>query len=244
MESTKKIIAGILAFSLICSSFILANAFKYRYKKQQTISVTGLAEYDFVSDLVVWDGSFNRQSFEMEDAYAMLKEDEKKVKSFLITKGIDEKEISFSSVYIRKDFRSQNDGNGNYSQYFNGYVLDESVIIESKNIQKVETISKDIAQLIDQGIELNSNAPRYYYSKLKDLKVELLAKAAADANIRASTIAKNSKSSLGGLLKSNMGIFQITGQNTDEDYSYGGAFNTSSINKTASITVKAEYQIK
>ena len=118
------------------------------------------------------------------------------------------------------------------------------MIIESKNIQKVETISKDIAQLIDQGIELNSNAPRYYYSKLKDLKVELLAKAAADANIRASTIAKNSKSSLGGLLKSNMGIFQITGQNTDEDYSYGGAFNTSSINKTASITVKAEYQIK
>lgn len=244
MDSTKKIIAAIVAFSLICSSFILANAFKYRYKKQQTISVTGLAEYDFISDLVVWDGSFNRQSFEMKEAYAMLKEDEKKVKTFLITKGIDEKEISFSSVYIRKDFQSQNDGNGNYIQRFNGYVLDESVIIESKNIQKVETISKDIAQLIDQGIELNSNAPRYYYSKLKDLKVELLAKAAADANVRASTIAKNSKSSLGGLVKSNMGIFQITGQNTDEDYSYGGAFNTSSINKTASITVKAEYQIK
>lgn len=244
MDYTKKIIAAIVAFSLICSSFILANAFKYRYKKQQTISVTGLAEYDFISDLVVWDGSFNRQSFEMKEAYAMLKEDEKKVKTFLITKGIDEKEISFSSVYIRKDFQSQNDGNGNYIQRFNGYVLDESVIIESKNIQKVETISKDIAQLIDQGIELNSNAPRYYYSKLKDLKVELLAKAAADANVRASTIAKNSKSSLGGLVKSNMGIFQITGQNTDEDYSYGGAFNTSSINKTASITVKAEYQIK
>ena len=107
MESTKKIIAGILAFSLICSSFILANAFKYRYKKQQTISVTGLAEYDFVSDLVVWDGSFNRQSFEMKEAYAMLKEDEKKVKSFLITKGIDEKEIRSPLFIFAKIFEAK-----------------------------------------------------------------------------------------------------------------------------------------
>lgn len=244
MDTSKKIIVLIIALSIIISSFILANAFKYRYKKQETISVTGLAEYDFISDLVVWDGSFNRQSFEMKEAYSFLKEDEKKVRDFLISKGIDQKEISFSSIYIRKDFISQNDGNGNYSQRFNGYILDESVIIESKDINKVSVISKDIAQLIDQGIELNSNAPRYYYSKLKDLKIELLAKAAADANVRAGTIATNSKSKLGGLVKSNMGIFQITGQNTDEDYSYGGAFNTTSMNKTASITVKAEYQIK
>jgi hypothetical protein len=41
-----------------------------------------------------------------------------------------------------------------------------------------------------------------------------------------------------------MGIFQITGKNSDEDYSYGGSFNTSSKIKTASITVRSEYQLK
>jgi hypothetical protein len=41
-----------------------------------------------------------------------------------------------------------------------------------------------------------------------------------------------------------MGVFQITGQNENEEYSYGGAFNTSSINKTATITVKTEYEVK
>jgi len=41
-----------------------------------------------------------------------------------------------------------------------------------------------------------------------------------------------------------MGIFQITGQNSNEDYSYGGAFNTSSKNKTASITVNLECTVK
>jgi hypothetical protein len=41
-----------------------------------------------------------------------------------------------------------------------------------------------------------------------------------------------------------MGVFQITGKNSNEDYSYGGAFNTSSKEKTASITLKVEYQVK
>jgi hypothetical protein len=40
-----------------------------------------------------------------------------------------------------------------------------------------------------------------------------------------------------------MGVFQITGQNENEDYSYGGAFNTSSINKTATITVKMDFAV-
>jgi hypothetical protein len=38
-----------------------------------------------------------------------------------------------------------------------------------------------------------------------------------------------------------MGVFQIVGKNDHEDYSYGGSFNTTSKEKTASITLKVEY---
>jgi hypothetical protein len=244
MENTKKIVALILGISFIVGTLFIANAYKYKTKKSQTILVTGAAEYDFVSDLVVWEGSFNRQSFEMKEAYASLKDDQQKVKNYLTQKEIKPSEITFSAITINKDFVSSRDEYGNFTQRFNGYNLSSNVIVESKEINKVENISKDIAQLIDRGIEINSYAPRYYYTKLKNLKIDLLAKASEDANVRAKTIAKNSNSSLGKLLKANMGIFQITGQNSDEDYSYGGTFNTSSKNKTASITVKAEYQIK
>lgn len=244
MENTKKIVALIIGLSFIVGTFLIANAYKYKTKKQQTILVTGLAEHDFVSDLVVWEGSFNRQSFDMKEAYASLKADQAKVKSYLTQKEINPSEITFSAITINKDFVSSRDDYGNYTQRFNGYNLSSDVIVESKEIGKVENIYKDIAQLIDQGIEINSYAPRYYYTKLKDLKIDLLSKASEDANLRAKTIAQNSKSSLGKLIKASMGIFQITGQNSDEDYSYGGTFNTSSKNKTASITVRAEYQIK
>jgi hypothetical protein len=40
-----------------------------------------------------------------------------------------------------------------------------------------------------------------------------------------------------------MGGFQITAENSSEDYSWGGSFNISSKKKKASITIKLRYDI-
>jgi hypothetical protein len=71
----------------------------------------------------------------------------------------------------------------------------------------------------------------------------MIAKASEDATIRAQRIAENSEGSLGDLISANMGIFQITGQNSGEDYSWGGTFNTADKNKTASITMKFIFEV-
>ncbi|MCL8000660.1 SIMPL domain-containing protein, partial [Brucella sp. 21LCYQ03] len=80
-----------------------------------------------------------------------------------------------------------------------------------------------------------------YFSGLEDLKLQLISQASENAKLRAQNIATESATSLGQLVKADLGIFQITGQNDNEEYSYGGAFNTSSRSKTANITVKASY---
>ena len=98
--------------------------------------------------------------------------------------------------------------------------------------------------MIEKGIEFNSSAPLFYYTKLTEIKMDLLAKASADGKQRAEIIAKNSGSSLGKLKNANLGVFQITGKNSDEDYSYGGTFNTSSRNKTGSITIRMEFAVE
>ncbi|HET7116679.1 MAG TPA: SIMPL domain-containing protein, partial [Hanamia sp.] len=104
-------------------------------------------------------------------------------------------------------------------------------------------ISREATELIEKGIEFNSQAPLFYYTKLTEIKMDLLAKASADGKQRAEIIAKNAGSSLGKLKNANLGVFQITGKNTDEDFSYGGTFNTSSKNKTGSITIRMEFAV-
>ena len=42
----------------------------------------------------------------------------------------------------------------------------------------VEAISREISELLNRGIELNSRSPEYYYTKLAELKLDLLQRAA------------------------------------------------------------------
>lgn len=234
----------ILAIAAIISFWIIGNAYKYKYKTNETITVTGLAEKDFVSDRIVWKGNYSRKTMDLKTAYSQLKVDEAKIRTYLKGKGVADAELIFSAVSIDKDFSILYDDNGKQTgSQFTGYNLKQSITVESNNIDKVEKISREVTELIENGIEFNSSEPSYYYSKLSELKVDLLAKASADAKQRAATIAQNSGGGLGKIKKATMGVFQITGQNTDEDYSYGGVFNTTSKNKTASITIKIDYAV-
>ena len=228
---------AIIAFALV------GNAYKYRSKTMETIVVTGLAEKDFNSDLIVWNGSYSRKSFDLKEAYSMLKADETAIRSYLLSTGITAGNMVFSSVGINKEFNQRASADGQQiSQEFTGYNLTQSVKIESNEVDKVDKISREAAELIQSGIEFNSSAPMFYNTKLNQVKMELLGKASADARARAETFAKNAGSSLGELKKATMGIFQITGKNSNEDYSYGGAFNTSNKFKTGSITIKMEFK--
>jgi uncharacterized protein len=235
----------IIVLGIIAGLFILANAYKQKFKAAEIISVTGLAEKDFTSDQIVWTGNFTRSGYDLKTVYASLKSDEQQIREYLNSKGINDSNMVFSSVDIQKLFVPKYDNEGKaVGSVFNGYNLTGRVTVDSRDIDGIEKLSRQITDLLQRGIEFSSSAPKYYYSRLNDLKIDLLAKAAADGRIRAETIARNSGASLGNIMKATMGIFQITGKNTNEDYSYGGAFNTSSREKTASITLRVDYGLR
>lgn len=236
--------AAIIGLSIIIAFIIAGSAARYRFHSNETIVVTGLAEKDFVSDVIVWEGSYSRKSMDLKAAYALLKQDESAIRQYLSQKGITENEMVFSSVQINKEFSTRTDENGRMlGQEFTGYTLSQTVRIESSNVDKIERISREATEIIQTGIEFNSSPPSYYYSKLADVKIDLLGKASSDAKQRAESIAKNSGGSLGKLKKAAMGVFQITGKNSNENYSYGGVFNTSDKMKTGSITIRMEFAV-
>lgn len=223
---------------------LLGNAIIKRNKGENTISVTGLGSKKFSSDLITWSGNFSRNSFELKEAYSQLANDKKVIENYLISKGISQKDLVFSAVDIQKQYSYSNDSNGTSRQTFTGYQLSQKVSIDSKDVAKIENLSRNITEIINLGIEFTSSPPSYFYTKLADVKQAMIADATKDAKERAEKIADNAGSSLGNLKKATMGVIQITAPNSNEDYSYGGTFNTDSKEKEASITIKLEYQVK
>lgn len=233
----------IISAAIIITAFTLSNAYKNRNKANNTIAVTGLGSKDFVSDLIVWSGTFIKKSNNLKEAYAELDKDREKIKSYLISKGLKSEQIIFSAVDIEKEFDDAFDKSGNrIRSTFTGYRLRQNIQIESNEVDKIEEISRQVSELINSGIEFYSNPPQYYYTKLAELKVEMIAQATKDANTRAQSIAENAGSKMGRLKNADMSVFQIIAQNSSENFSWGGSFNTTSKRKTANITVKLQYE--
>jgi hypothetical protein len=241
------IVIGIIAAIAFIAAVWIAGCYFYKTKgPAKTMSVVGLAEQDFESDLIVWDLNYSVRNMNMKDAYSVLKEQNNVVKEYLKGKGLGEDEMIFNAVthYADNDWEWNETARRSF-EVFKGYVLTQSIRIESTDVEKIEKISREVTELLDQGIQIDGNNVSYYYTKLADLKIEMLANATKDARNRAETIAKNAGSSLGGLKTANMGVFQITAPNSaDEDYSWGGTFNTSSKQKRASINMKLTYYVK
>lgn len=244
MKEKSLISTVIIAVAIIITGYLLGTNYKNRSQKLHTIEVTGLAEKNFTSDLTVWSGSFSKSAMDMKQASNELKKDVEKVKQFLAEQNVPENEVQFSAVQINRQYETTYDDEGNRKSEFAGYNLTQNVKIESKNIKLIEKVSRDVSGLIDQGVEFYSETPLYYYTKLSDLKLQLIEEATKDARSRADKIAENSGGSIRRLIEGNMGVFQITARYSDEDYSWGGAFNTSSIAKTASITVHLIFEVR
>lgn len=240
----KNIIAiAVASLGFIIGLGLLGSAIKNRNKSENTISVTGLGTKKFTSDLITWSGNFSRNSFELKQAYDALSNDRKIIENYLISKGIPKNEIVFSAVDIQKQYNYVSDANGSSHQTFAGYQLTQSVSLESKDVAKIEILSRNITEIINLGIEFTSSRPNYFYTKLAEVKQEMIANATKDAKERAEKIAENAGSDLGNLKKATMGVIQITAPNSNEDFSYGGTYNTQSKEKEASITIKLEYEV-
>ena len=237
----------IIGLSIILSCCVLGGAFlKYKTDATRTISATGSASMDFEADLIVWRGYFSSYSNSSARAYDEIKKQASLVEDYLKDMGLSEDEYVFSSVDISESTVNNYDEYGNYlNSTIQGYNLSQSVTISTSNIDLVELISRDISKLLDKGVELTSGTPEYYCTGLDEIKLDLIQKATDNARNRVEIIAAQSGAKLGKLRSSNLGVFQITARNSGTSYySYDGYLDTTSRQKTATITVKLEYDLK
>jgi len=243
----------IISVGIIIAAAILGNSWKRTHIGNGTISVNGIAKLDIVSDLIMWQGYLSEEAKDTKTAYAQLKKDTGVFKKYLVSKGIKEKEIIFSSVEVHSDYEDDfsNGKQGFRTKKLKGYVLTQDVKIESKDVDKVEDASREVSELIDLGVNFVEETTEYYYTKLDELKIKLISSATEEAHKRALAITTNSDSKLGNLERSDMSTFDVTAKNSVQEFSEAGhddyynneTYNTSSKDKTAKVTVKLEFGI-
>jgi hypothetical protein len=229
--------AIILGAALVTSAAVFGSFFYRSRAQDNTIRVVGAATKRFESDIVKWRISVGRNTG-LGDASAGYADTRKAFDGLMAElkgAGVSEKEISVQPINRNPVY----DNNGNHT----GYGFAQSVYVISSDLATIEKLALNPDQMFQKGVALQSSSLEYYFSKLPDIKKELLAEATRDAKQRAVEIAKNSGSGIGSMRSARAGIFQITEPYSTEVSDYG-IYSTATRQKDVTVTVTTEFTVR
>jgi len=241
--------------NIVCVA-ILAWTYLAVKLEPKTLAVTGSARKAIVSDRVTWEGTIRAHDPDLVKAYGALNASAEKVEAFLVASGIPESDITLSAVATARRFKQEilaapAAGAGApappptiiTTEKVEMYTLTQTISISSGDMTRVPAVSRSVTNLIKEGVEIDSEAPRYLYTKLSELKINMLAEATKDATTRAEQIVNNANGHLGKLVEARMGVMQINPKGVT-DTSAEGMNDTSSYEKEITAIVSARFEVR
>jgi hypothetical protein len=236
-------LAGLfLAAGLSFASIVLARTWVH-LRESQFITVTGSSHANVHSDLVVWTGRLTVEDPTLPGAYAKFKSDFGKVEHFLEERG--QKDFTLSPVQVKELTKRKRDGaedDESVSERI-GYQLSQTIQISSSDVEALPKLATDGLELMEQGVVLETEGIQFIYTKAGETKVQMMAEATEDARKRADEIAARGGRAVRELRAARMGVVQINPLYST-DTSAEGNNDTSSLEKTITATVTAEFTLK
>ncbi|MEN9390260.1 MAG: hypothetical protein RLZZ283_360 [Candidatus Parcubacteria bacterium] len=229
--------AVIIASALIIVACIASWSVLAARSYDSVLSVTGSAKKRVTADSVKWSLMVVRKVGESDiaDGYSLVYKDSETVRAFLTKNGIPDADIlvqppSADEIY-RNDYGPRD---------FN---VRQSVVVNSMEVDAVESLSKRVQELSAKGIFVQNNWLEYYVSTLPALRVELLGAAVTDAKARAVEIAKAGGTNVGALKSAASGVVQVLAPNSIDVSDYG-QYDTQSKEKDVMITARATFFVR
>lgn len=230
-----------MPLAVVLSTYLARSSLEKIKLRDQTITVKGYAERSIAADRAVWQASLVIRRPALKEGYSELEQHRLKLLRFLADRKFEPEQVELSAVNIST--LHPRDAKGNPLNAIEAYVISQAFTIESSDVQRIAALSREVSDLIGEGLELESSAPQYIYTKLDDLKLEMLSEASANAHDRATRLVSSSGNRIGVLRSASQGVFQIT-RPFSTDVSDSGVSDTSSVQKVVKAVVTAEYAIE
>jgi hypothetical protein len=225
---------------LVLSSWIAARAIREIKRGNDVFVVTGSAKRAIKSDYIVWLLSVSSQQPTAREAYRELTRQTERVRAYLKQQQIPDDAITTTAIETVSI--PELTSNGQETGQILAYRLSQRFEIRSNEVDRYTELSKRSTELIEEGINIASEPPRYLYTELDKLRVEMVAEATKDARARAEAIAGSTNSRVGTVRDAKTGVFQITSRNST-DVSDSGIYDTSSIDKDITAVVSITFGI-
>jgi hypothetical protein len=202
--------AGLIAIGVASAGFLAGEGLVKSRLGFRTVTVKGLAEREVKADLGFWPVRFVATGSTLEGARSSLETSQAAVERFLQDKGFSASDYSVQNIQVEDRMAGYN---AQATPSDVRFVLTEDLLVKSADVEKLADAAKSVGDLLRSGVVFSADSynagPSFIFTKVNDLKGEMLTEATQRAREAAEKFAQESGASVGDIQSANQGIIEI-----------------------------------
>jgi len=215
MESTPRsstvpalVLGLLLGLGVALAGGLVGNALFKARAAERFVSVKGLSEREVPADLALWPVVFTVAGNDLSQTQAQVEKDAGEIRAYLTRFGFGDEEMSLSAPRVTDQW-AQTYGN---QRPPSRYLVESTLTLRSGKIDRVREAIQQSGDLVRQGVTVIRSyeySTQYLFTKLNEIKPEMIAEATKDARRAAEQFAQDSGSQVGGIRRAQQGYFSI-----------------------------------
>ena len=199
--------SALLALGYIIGSFLISGLVLKARLADRSVTVRGLAEREVLADLATWTLAYSAQGDSLKAVQADIDKDTQAINAFF-------KELGFATDELRPTGVGVNQRNNNYGKPVIN--IRQRITLRTDNITLAQKAVSQQFELIRRGVVLeDGSGMTYTFTKLDEVKPEMVAQATQDARRAAQQFAQDSGANVGGIKSATQGYFSIRSRDGD-----------------------------
>jgi uncharacterized protein len=202
--------AALLTGGLVTGGYLLGDGLRRAHLADRAVTLRGLAERDVVADLASWTITFTETGTELEPTRQGAEADAATVTNFLRQAGFPADQVSDSGISVNQMYDSDRGANV--------VTVRRRIQLRTRDVPRAQQAFARQAELIRAGVAIEEGSNiSYHFTRLNDIKPEMIAAATQDARRGAEQFARDSGTEVGGIRSATQGYFSITGREGEDE---------------------------
>ncbi|HEX2478736.1 MAG TPA: SIMPL domain-containing protein [Geminicoccaceae bacterium] len=228
--------AIILGLGLAGAGFLTGRGFERGRSADRYVTVKGLAESFVTADLAVWPLRIIATGDDLARVQEQIDRDLATVTAFLTEQEIEPEAIQPQRVEVTdllaQSYRPEGIGD-------NRFIVAQTIIVRTEQVERVARVNRQTGELVKRGVVLaDTGGPTYLFTRLNEIKPEMLAAATRNARLSAEQFAADSGSAIAEIRRASQGLFEILPRDPAP-----GLMEANQVDKKIRVVSTVEYRL-
>jgi hypothetical protein len=235
--------ALVLAAGLAACGWLVGRGFVESRTADRYVTVKGVAEREVTADLALWPLQLVATSNDLAAAQSEVNGNVRQILAFLDRHGVDTTGVDLQGLEVTDRLANRYGGDQGGGQP--RFIVQQAIMVRSGDPETVAAAGQQVGELVEAGVVLSSGTgfgpaqPTFLFTRLNDVKPEMIAEATASAREAAEQFAADSATRVGGIRQASQGVFVILPRDQAP-----GINETQQLHKTVRVVTTIDYYLE